>query len=83
MIILCIFDIDSKVFFSKFKKMEDIMNHIFESKKGNAIEKLWIYRFIEQHKKLKMYFNYIYDFQKAFYKDFKFFEKWFRLIANM
>lgn len=59
----------------KFKNIENIVNHIFELKNVKYIGKFWVYRFIKYQIELKIRFNCIYDFQKAFYKDFKFIEK--------
>lgn len=75
MIIQYIFDIDLKGFLFKFKIMKDIVNYIFELRDTKCVGKLWIYQFIKCRIKLKMCFNYIYNFQRAFYKDSKFIEK--------
>ena len=74
-IIQYILDIDSKGFQPKLKNIKDIVNHILELRNTKHIKKLWIYRFVKNRIELKMYFNYIYNFQKAFYKNFKLFEK--------
>ena len=59
------------------------MNYILESRGARCIGKFWVYRFVKHRIELKMCFNCIYNFQKAFYKDFKLFEEWFRLVVNI
>ena len=66
-----IFNIYLKGFSFKFKNIEDMVNYIFELRDVKNIGKFWIYWFVKYWIELKMYFNCIYDFQRAFYKNSK------------
>ena len=68
---------DLRGFLFKFKNVEDIVNYIFELKGVKCIGKFWVYWFVKCWIELKMCFNCVYDFQRVFYKDFKFIEEWF------
>ncbi|KAJ8062142.1 hypothetical protein OCU04_008701 [Sclerotinia nivalis] len=74
---------DMRGFPPKFRNVEDMVNHIFESRGAKCIGKLWVYRFVKCRIELKMRFNCIYDFQRALCEDPKLIEEWFRLISNM
>ena len=82
-IIQYIIDIDNKEFLFKFKGIENITNYILESKDTKKVGKLQIYRFVKYYTRLKIYFNYIYNFQRILYKDSKLIEIWFFLISNI
>ena len=58
-------------------------NHIFKLRNALRVGKQWPYRFIQQWKKLKTRFSYIYDFQRALCKDPNVINAWFWLIVNM
>ena len=42
-----------------------------------------MYSFIKYQTELKIYFNYICNFKKTFYKDSKFIKKYLRLVVNI
>ena len=82
-IIQYILDIDSRGFPPKLRMVEDMANHILESRGAKRVGKLWTHRFVKRRIELKTRFSRVYDFQRALCEDPKLIEKWFRLVSNM
>ncbi|EDO04043.1 hypothetical protein SS1G_06525 [Sclerotinia sclerotiorum 1980 UF-70] len=78
-----ILDMDKRGFSPRINDMEDMANYILETQGAKKVGKLWAHRFVKQYTELKMCFNYVYDFQRAFCEDLELIERWFRLVSNM
>ncbi|KAJ8058530.1 hypothetical protein OCU04_012712 [Sclerotinia nivalis] len=78
-----ILDMDMRGFPPKLRNVEDMANHILESRGAKCVGKLWAHRFVKRRIELKMRFNRVYDFQRALCEDPKLIEEWFRLVSNM
>ena len=74
---------DSRGFPPKLKNVEDMANHILESRGAKSVGKLWAHRFVKRRTELKTRFSRVYDFQRALCEDPKLIEEWFRLVSNM
>ncbi|KAF7914288.1 uncharacterized protein EAF01_000694 [Botrytis porri] len=78
-----IIDMDLRGFPPKLRNVEDMANHILESRGAKRVGKLWAHRFVKRRIELKTRFSRVYDFQRALCEDPKLIEEWFRLVANM
>jgi hypothetical protein len=68
-IVLHIFDRDSRGFSPRLAEVEDITNYLLEARGGEHVGKLWAHRFVARRPELKTRFNRVYDFQRALCED--------------
>ncbi|EDO00250.1 hypothetical protein SS1G_14120 [Sclerotinia sclerotiorum 1980 UF-70] len=74
---------DDRGFAPKLNSVEDMANYMLETQGAKKIGKLWTHHFVKRCSELKMCFNCIYDFQRAFCEDLELIEEWFRLVSNI
>jgi hypothetical protein len=78
-----ILELDSRGFAPRLASVEDMANHLLESRGGQHVGKLWAHRFVQRQPALKTRFNRVYDFQRALCEDSELIGAWFRLVKNM
>lgn len=78
-----ILDLDERGFAPRLASVEDIANHILDSRGARHVGKLWAYRFVQRRPELKTRFNRVYDFQRALCEDPELISAWFRLVENI
>lgn len=83
MIVQYILDLDTRGFAPRLAGVEDIANHILDSRGAQRVGKLWAHRFVQRRPELKTRFNRVYDFQRALCEDPELISAWFRLVENM
>jgi hypothetical protein len=65
-----ILDLDSRGFPPRIEGVKDIADLFLMMRGAKRVGKQWAYRFIRRYPKLKTRFSRVYDFQRAFCKDY-------------
>ncbi|EDO00508.1 hypothetical protein SS1G_14378 [Sclerotinia sclerotiorum 1980 UF-70] len=78
-----IIDMDDRGFAPKLNSVENMANYMLEIQGAKKVGKLWAHRFVKRCSEVKMCFNCVCNFQKAFCKDPELIEEWFRLVSNI
>jgi hypothetical protein len=83
LIVRHVFDRDSRGFSPRLADVEDMANHLLETRRAKRVGKCWAQRFVARRPELKTRFNRVYDFQRALCEDPELIGAWFRLVENM